>query len=193
MKGSDSVQDWIRLPMKLLQDDRLSKSDVVIAAYIIDKCEESEIKLSTVEIAKACNVSRMQATRSIKQLISCNYIAATAQNTYKQLSVLPPKKRKFFNNEEQQEYRQRKRKSELEKLRKEQEATEDIAKYEEFINQCFTIIPDPEPEQEEKLSTVETVEEQQKTELSTVELQEIKFTDPELQRIQQQLLSKKGI
>lgn len=87
---------WLRVPTKILVDERCSRSDIIVFAYVADKAGESGAQISRAAVAAACELSESTAKRSLHKLVQLNYLSAEersgAASFYKQL-LLEPKRR----------------------------------------------------------------------------------------------------
>lgn len=87
---------WLRVPTKILTDERCSRSDIIVFAYVADKAGESGAQISRAAVAAACELSESTAKRSLHKLVQLNYLSAEercgAASFYKQL-LLEPKRR----------------------------------------------------------------------------------------------------
>ena len=91
-------KSWVRLPIYALKDERLTKSDTVILAMLIDIIDDDEEKeISIKRLSKTSGISDRQVIRAVKKLTECNYIEKIRigrTNLYKlKEEILPPKKR----------------------------------------------------------------------------------------------------
>ena len=95
---------FVRLPIKALEDKRLSRSAIIVLARLIDKADRDSCVLSFRQIATLAKVSERSARNAVKELEECDYITVIrhegGKNEYIQNDILPPKKR---TNEEQGE------------------------------------------------------------------------------------------
>lgn len=87
---------WVRLPLRVLQDENITKTGAAVLAAIIDKADGETAELTAAEIAAAagcCVRSVKAATAALEQ---GGYIAIQrtpgGASVYKQL-CLPPKRR----------------------------------------------------------------------------------------------------
>lgn len=87
---------WLRVPTKILTDERCSRSEIIVFAYVADKAGESGAQISRAAVAAACELSESTAKRSLHKLVQLNYLSAEercgAASFYKQL-LLEPKRR----------------------------------------------------------------------------------------------------
>ena len=68
-------KSWVRLPIYALKDERLTKSDTVILAMLIDIIDNDEEKeISIKRLANTSGISDRQVIRAVKKLTECNYI-----------------------------------------------------------------------------------------------------------------------
>lgn len=70
-----AIKSWVRLPIYALKDERLTKSDTVILAMLIDIIDNDEEKeISIKRLANTSGISDRQVIRAVKKLTECNYI-----------------------------------------------------------------------------------------------------------------------
>ena len=70
-----AIKSWVRLPIYALKDERLTKSDTVILAMLIDIIDNDEEKeISIKRLANTSGISDRQVIRTVKKLTECNYI-----------------------------------------------------------------------------------------------------------------------
>ena len=68
-------KSWVRLPIYALKDERLTKSDTVILAMLIDIIDNDvEKEISIKRLANTSGISDRQVIRAVKKLTECNYI-----------------------------------------------------------------------------------------------------------------------
>lgn len=98
----DIMKSWTRLPMEVLKDDRLTKSDTLILAILIDTIDDEESKakvISIKELAELSETSIATVKRACKTLSDAGYISITRtgrESVYKLAKeVLPPKQRRI--------------------------------------------------------------------------------------------------
>lgn len=88
---------WVRLPLRLLEDERLQRSDLIICALLLDRCDLSpELSLTVDQIAQLSQLSPRTVRRSLQRLSDCGYIGITRTGRAHRISVLeilPPKRR----------------------------------------------------------------------------------------------------
>lgn len=88
---------WVRLPLRLLEDERLQRSDLIICALLLDRCDLSpELSLAVDQIAQLVRLSPRTVRRSLQRLADCGYIGITRTGRAHRISVqeiLPPKRR----------------------------------------------------------------------------------------------------
>lgn len=94
---------WVRLPLSVLADERLTPYDAVIMAILIDRDSE-KTQISAGEIAKISGISERKARESLKTLEKAGYIdikRTGRESIYTLIDpVLPPKKRTWKKKEE---------------------------------------------------------------------------------------------
>lgn len=87
---------WVRLPLSVLADERLTPYDAVVLAILIDRDSE-KTQISAGEIAKISGISERKARESLKTLEKAGYIAIKRtgrESIYTLINqILPPKKR----------------------------------------------------------------------------------------------------
>lgn len=93
-----SNQAWIRLPLAVMQDERITKADAIVLANIIDIIDsKKQAEISVEALMKRTGLSKRAVMYAIKHLKECCYI--TAQRTGRasiyslKEEILPPKKR----------------------------------------------------------------------------------------------------
>lgn len=94
-------QDWIRLPLAVLKDDRLGKTACCVLALLIDRQDiaavDGSIALTLADAAAYCGCSRRTAERAVAELETAGYIArhrTGRASRYTVLQGLPPKRRR---------------------------------------------------------------------------------------------------
>lgn len=87
---------WVRLPLSVLADERLTPYEAVVLSILIDRDSEST-QVSVKKIAKMSGISERKTKESLKVLEKTGYIAVkhTGRESIYTLidTVLPPKKR----------------------------------------------------------------------------------------------------
>jgi len=88
---------WLKVPCKLFNDERLTRSDIAVFAYAADKLKDRTDTLPVSQIASACEVSKSTVIRALDKLISYGYMAADKRQgkptLYTQLLLPPERKR----------------------------------------------------------------------------------------------------
>lgn len=88
---------WLKVPCKLFNDERLTRSDIAVFAYAADKLKDRTDTLPVSQIAAACEISKSTVLRALDKLISYGYMSAQKSagkpTLYTQL-LLPPERRK---------------------------------------------------------------------------------------------------
>ena len=88
---------WLKVPCKLFNDERLTRSDIAVFAYAADKLKNRTDTLPVSQIAAACEISKSTVLRALDKLISYGYMSAQKSagkpTLYTQL-LLPPERRK---------------------------------------------------------------------------------------------------
>ena len=96
MNNENGSQEWLRLPVRAMQDKDLTFADVCILAYIIDRVDGEKKAVSVKAIMQKTGASERQVQTSLKRLIENKYITAQtrtgAATLYTQCEVLPPKR-----------------------------------------------------------------------------------------------------
>lgn len=94
-KGSGSA--WVRLPLAVLQDSRLTPYEAVILALLIDRdTGDGQVQVKEQELAKTAGISERKVRNSLHLLRDTGYISVTRtgrESVYTVAQVLPPKKR----------------------------------------------------------------------------------------------------
>lgn len=104
---------WVRLPLAVLQDERLSLYEAVVLALLIDKdAGTGQVKASAKELAEQASISRRKVVDSLKLLKNTGYIKDIQHeiggtSTYTISQILPPKKR---GGQAQYQYSKKKKK-----------------------------------------------------------------------------------
>ena len=97
---------WVRLPLSVLADERLTPYEAVVLAIIIDRDSEST-QVSVEKVAKMSGISERKVRESLKTLEKAGYIAGkrTGRESIYTLidQVLPPKKRTWKKKAENSE------------------------------------------------------------------------------------------
>lgn len=110
---------WVRLPLRVLQDDSITKTGAAVLAAIIDRADGGEVELTAAEIATAAGCCIRSVKTATAALERAGYIAIQRTNggasVYKQL-CLPPKRRSSS-------------------AKRKQEPEQDFSKYDFVINQ----------------------------------------------------------
>ena len=97
-KSSGSA--WVRLPLKLLQDERLTAYDCIVLAILIDRdAGAGTVKVKESELSQATKASIRHVRRCLAKLAEAGYIVDVKrtpgeENVYSlREGILPPKKR----------------------------------------------------------------------------------------------------
>ena len=110
---------WVRLPLRVLQDDSITKTGAAVLAAIIDRADGGEVELTAAEIAAAAGCCIRSVKTATAALERAGYISIKRTNggasIYKQL-CLPAKRRST-------------------KRKQEPEQEQDFSKYDFVINQ----------------------------------------------------------
>lgn len=67
---------WVKVPCKILNDERMSRADIAVFAYMADRLKSKTAAVPISAIAHACEVSERTVIRSIDKLTKCGYIRA---------------------------------------------------------------------------------------------------------------------
>lgn len=97
---------WVRVPCQMLTDNRISKTDVAIFAYIADRLGDDAKPLSRTDIATACECSVATVKRAVARLCEFNYLYADqipGKPTVYRQTVLPAKRRGSSKRAEQEQ------------------------------------------------------------------------------------------
>ena len=95
----------MRVPCQMLTDNRISKTDIAIFAYIADRLGDDAKPLSRTDIATACECSIATVKRAVARLCECNYLHADqipGKATVYSQTVLPAKRRPGKRAEQEQ-------------------------------------------------------------------------------------------
>lgn len=92
-------QSWVRLPLCLLADERLTRADIIIVAILIDKTDaKGFVKISLEKLAKLSGVSKKTVQRATQRLQDYGYIYwdRTGRESIYQMckQLIPHKQRK---------------------------------------------------------------------------------------------------
>lgn len=68
---------WYKVPGKLMDDERATKADIKVFAYVADRLKGIAGVVSVGAICKATELSRRQVQLSLRKLIACGYLAAS--------------------------------------------------------------------------------------------------------------------
>ena len=121
MNNENGSQEWLRLPVRAMQDSDLTFADVCILAYIIDRVDGEKKAVSVKAIMQKTGASERQVQTSVKRLIENKYITAQtrtgAATLYTQCNVLDPKRPKGAGKKSSSSY-----------------DDFDVEEYKEFIN-----------------------------------------------------------
>ena len=106
--STSKSQAWIRLPLAILSDERLTKADTVVLALVIDIINDKpQAEISRLKLAELSKYNEKTVRRAIQHLVECNYIAVERTgraNVYKLTkAVLQPKQRKNNNSDKKNE------------------------------------------------------------------------------------------
>ena len=97
---------WVRVPCQMLTDERISKTDIAIFAYIADKLGDSSKALSRADIAAACECSIATVKRAVARLCEYKYLYADqipGKPTVYRQTILPAKRRGSSKRAEQEQ------------------------------------------------------------------------------------------
>ena len=116
----NQTKSWVRLPLAALQDEQLTKSDVVVLAVMIDILDnKTSSEISITRLMSCTGYSRRTISYALKRLTECGYIASERTGRASRFAIkadiLPPKKR----NAQKQ---------------KQPESESDLDEYEIFLN-----------------------------------------------------------
>ena len=67
---------WVKVPCKILNDERMSRADIAVFAYMADRLKSKTAAVPISAIAHACEVSERTVIRSIDKLSKCGYLRA---------------------------------------------------------------------------------------------------------------------
>ena len=141
MNNENGSQEWLRLPVRAMQDKDLTFADVCILAYIIDRVDGEKKAVSVKAIMQKTGASERQVQTSIKRLVENKYIAAQtrtgAATLYTQCNVLDPKRPKKEQAKNNDDF--------------------DIEEYKEFIND-IPELPTLSEQEEKQFNFAESVE-----------------------------------
>ena len=113
---------WVRLPLEILNNERLTKTAAAVFAVIADKADGGTVQLTAAEIATAVGCCVRSVKTAVKALEKENYISVEHEqggaSIYKQL-LLEPKRRSRAKKTEKDDF--------------------DASKYEIFINKGLEV------------------------------------------------------
>ena len=102
---------WVRLPLAVLQDERLTPYEAVILALLIDRdTGDGQVQVKEQELAKTAGISERKVRNSLHLLRDTGYISVTRtgrESVYTVAQILPPKKR---GGQAQYQYSKKKKK-----------------------------------------------------------------------------------
>ncbi len=106
------TKQWVRLPLAVMQDERLTKSDVTILAIIIDIIDSRTAAEISIERLMSCTgYSRRTIIYATKRLTECGYISSKRTGRASEYAlakeILPPKKRNTQSKKQQKEEEER--------------------------------------------------------------------------------------
>lgn len=87
---------WVRLPLAVLQDSRLSPYEAVILSILIDRDTGTGTAMSIRAIAELTGIGERKIRESLHLLRDTGYISVTRtgrESVYTVAQILPPKKR----------------------------------------------------------------------------------------------------
>ena len=97
MKDEKKGSAWIRLPLAVLQDSRLTPYEAVILSILIDRdAGTGEVQISIDTLIELSGISRRKIKDCLHLLRDTGYISVTRtgrESVYTVAQVLPPKKR----------------------------------------------------------------------------------------------------
>lgn len=67
---------WVKIPCKMLTDERLMRSDIVVFGYLADKLKQRTAAITATEIAKACELHKNTVAKALLRLEEAGYIKA---------------------------------------------------------------------------------------------------------------------
>lgn len=128
--------EWVRLPVELIQQKKVTLIECAVLALIIDR-EGAELTVK--EMAQNCGVSDRTVQATLKSLQEKGYISISREqgqaSVYKLLQdILPPKQRGNKQKQLEAELRTLQKEAELKKLKDQIQAEKDIDKYSCVIN-----------------------------------------------------------
>ena len=67
---------WLKVPCKAFTDERLTKGDIAVLAYMCDKLKQRTASIAIADVCEACELSKSTALRAVDKLCSCGYLRA---------------------------------------------------------------------------------------------------------------------
>lgn len=96
VNDKDGSKEWVRLPLRCLQDDDISVYDTLVLAVMLDYIDGESKAMSVEKLVQKTGLSERQVRKSVKALIDAGYITAERRagkkTVYTQCEVLPPKR-----------------------------------------------------------------------------------------------------
>lgn len=127
MNDKEGSREWVRLPLRCLQDDDISVYDTLVLAVMLDYIDGESKAMSVEKLVQKTGLSERQVRKSVKALIDADYITAERRagkkTVYTQCEVLPPKRPKP--------------KKEQAKKSSSYDDDFDVEEYKEFINDFY--------------------------------------------------------
>ena len=96
MNDKEGSREWVRLPLRCLQDSDISVYDTLVLAVLLDYIDGESKAMSVEKLMQKTGLSDRQIQKSIKALIDAGYITAERRagkkTIFTQCEVLPPKR-----------------------------------------------------------------------------------------------------
>lgn len=67
---------WLKVPCKAFTDERLTRGDIAVLAYMCDRLKERTASIAIADICGACELSKSTALRAVDKLCACGYLRA---------------------------------------------------------------------------------------------------------------------
>ena len=89
---------WLKVPCKAFTDERLTRGDIAVLAYMCDKLKSNTKAIAIADICGACELSKSTALRAVDKLCECGYLRADKRagkpTLYTQLCIPSSKQQK---------------------------------------------------------------------------------------------------
>lgn len=68
--------EWIKVPCKIINDDRTKKSDILVFGYIADYLKDKSLPIPVSRIMEKCELSKSTVLRALDRLEQFGYLRA---------------------------------------------------------------------------------------------------------------------